>query len=183
VGWGLKPQDTCVDYGCGTLRVGIHLIDYLNPGCYWGLEISDFLLREGRKLIGDLSVEKRPNLRVISCQSIAEVAAMKPAMLLSAKVLIHVHPDELTEYLHNIMKIIGVSGQAYITGKWSATTTIRYSEMSWAHGLSPIQDIVKTLHGTTDIIEEEEKTLHKTGLAAKSGILRVTHQAKLIVAE
>ena len=71
---------------------------------------------------------------------------MKPTILLSAKVLIHVHPDEPTEYLHNVMKIIGVSGQGHITGKWSATTTIRYSEMSWAHGLSTIQDIVKTLH-------------------------------------
>ena len=67
VGFGLRPGDSCVDYGCGTLRVGIHAINYLGKGAYWGLDISDFLLGEGRKLIGEtLWQEKQPHLRTIS---------------------------------------------------------------------------------------------------------------------
>ena len=62
---GLTPDETCVDYGCGTLRVGIHLIKYLKPSHYWGLDISEFLLNEGRSLIGnELSRENQPHLKV-----------------------------------------------------------------------------------------------------------------------
>jgi hypothetical protein len=44
-----------------------------------------------------------------------EAAEAKPALLVSLKVLIHVHPDELYEYFGNILTIIGDSGRAIIT--------------------------------------------------------------------
>src|SRR6476620_5967405 len=67
---GLRPDDVCVDYGCGTLRVGIHVINYLKPGAYWGLD-SESILREGLNLVDDeLVAEKIPHLRVISPQSV-----------------------------------------------------------------------------------------------------------------
>ena len=50
---GLKPEHTLADYGCGTLRVGVHAIKYLEPGRYWGLEVSREFLEEGRKLVLD----------------------------------------------------------------------------------------------------------------------------------
>lgn len=169
---GLGPNDTCVDYGCGTLRVGIHAINYLGAGAYWGLDISDFLLEEGRKLIGeDLWNAKRPNLRVISAQSVAEVSAAKPAMLFSSRVLIHVHPDDLSEYLDNVMTIIGDTGEAIITGKWTENDTRQYSNQSWLHRLATINDLVEARGGTLDILYEcESKEIHQP---AKWGTLRI----------
>src|SRR5262245_61204371 len=117
---GLKPDDICVDYGCGTLRLGIHAIKYLKPGGYWGMDIVNDFLKEGRKLVGDrLWQEKRPNLRLISAESVTEVATVKPKLLFSVHVLKHVRPDKLNEYFHNIIKIIGPSGEAIIVGKWT----------------------------------------------------------------
>jgi len=90
--YGLRPDDVCVDYGCGTLRVGIHLINYLKPGNYWGFD-AEKLLREGTKLIGEhLIAEKAPHLRVISPEAIAEVAREKPRLLYSRGVLISCPP-------------------------------------------------------------------------------------------
>ena len=43
VDYGLEPQHTCVDYGCGMLRVGRHLIPFLDRGNYWGLDVTDRL--------------------------------------------------------------------------------------------------------------------------------------------
>jgi SAM-dependent methyltransferase len=174
VNWGLKPNDTCVDYGCGTLRLGIHAITYLKPGAYWGLDVSDRFLQEGRKLVGDrMCIEKQPNLRVISPESVTEVAATRPAMLFSVHVLKHVHPDELQEYFQNVIKIIGPSGQAIIVGKWSDSETIQYSAGGWAHAFSIVQDVVKSEGGRTEVIREQKCALSKFDKTARKGMLRV----------
>ncbi|MFI6209641.1 class I SAM-dependent methyltransferase [Streptomyces sp. NPDC051041] len=52
---GLKPQDRMLEIGCGNLRAGRLFIAYLNPGNYYGIDISphillaaqDTLVREG----------------------------------------------------------------------------------------------------------------------------------------
>jgi SAM-dependent methyltransferase len=52
---GLKPQDRVLEIGCGNLRAGRLLIEYLDPGNYYGIDISphvllaaqDTLAREG----------------------------------------------------------------------------------------------------------------------------------------
>lgn len=48
VKYGLQPDHTCVDYGCGSLRVGQHLINYLQPGKYWGLILSAISTRQAK---------------------------------------------------------------------------------------------------------------------------------------
>jgi hypothetical protein len=172
---GLKPEDVLVDYGCGTLRMGIHAINYLGPGKYWGLEISDFLLQQGRELVGEaLLEEKQPHLEVISPASVAAAAAAKPAMLISIRVLIHVHPDELKEYFGNVMTIIGPSGQAIINGKWSQNGTIQSSNRSWAHDVSILERIVKAQGGAMNILTQEGCELEGIKERAVSGTFRIT---------
>ncbi len=171
---GLKADDTCVDYGCGTLRLGLYLIAYLRRGAYWGMDVSEFFLEEGRKLVGeDLWAEKQPHLRVICPQSVAEAAASKPAMLISFKVLNYVHPDELEEYVVNILEIIGNSGQAIIRGKWSDTETIRSSGRSWAHGMPLIEELFGTKGGRIEMIENKPVELGGLGRFARIGAFRV----------
>jgi hypothetical protein len=165
---GLKPSQTLVDYGCGTLRVGVHAINYLEPGAYWGLDISDFLLKQGRELVGDnLWSQKRPHLHTISAESVAQAAAANPQMLISTKVLNHVHPDELDEYFHNVMQIIGACGLAIITGKWSEQETVQTKNRSWAPSLSLVQKLISHEGGRFTILEQEKKD----GQSIRSGVL------------
>jgi|SRR6476620_1463448 hypothetical protein len=174
--YGLKPTDRCVDYGCGTLRIGIHAINHLGPGLYWGMDISEALLQEGRTLIGEtLWKKKQPQLRVISAETVAEVAAIKPTMLFSIKVMIHVHPDELPEYIRNIMTIIGTSGQAIVIGKWSNQETLKIGELSWLHAASRVGDIVSANGGCMEILTEEERERAGFGENSKFGALRFAH--------
>lgn len=44
---GLKPQHRLLDIGCGPLRTGCRLVPYLNPGNYWGTDLSGDLMRQG----------------------------------------------------------------------------------------------------------------------------------------
>lgn len=172
---GLTPDDVCVDYGCGTLRVGHHLINFLKPGAYWGLDIDSFLLDEGKELAGEkLLAEKRPNLRVISPSSVAEAAAAQPAMLGSFAVLIHVHPLELPEYLGNLTTIIGKKGKAILTGRWSLDDTIQYSGQSWAHALATLEKMLSERGATLTVVREEDVELEAFGQTVKQGMLRIS---------
>lgn len=176
---GLKPTDTCVDYGCGTLRIGVHTIRYLGRGKYWGLDIADWVLTDGRDLIGpQLFAEKQPQLRVISRESVEEVAASRPDFVFSAKVLQHVHPAELPEYFENIMTLIGSTGQAVIDSKWRDDRTVQYRINSWAHAMPAIQAIVAELGGRIDVTSNGERLLPLEGAGyASRGIIRVVRKS------
>jgi SAM-dependent methyltransferase len=41
---GLQPSDRVLEIGCGNLRAGWHLIGYLDPGNYYGIDIAQQVL-------------------------------------------------------------------------------------------------------------------------------------------
>lgn len=49
---GLRPHHTLLDMGCGPLRGGLHFIDYLDTGNYYGIDIN-------RSLIAAAEIELR----------------------------------------------------------------------------------------------------------------------------
>lgn len=44
---GLEPRARVLDLGCGCLRAGVHLVEYLEPGRYYGIDVSRELLDAG----------------------------------------------------------------------------------------------------------------------------------------
>lgn len=44
---GLQPHHRVIDVGCGSLRAGVKLVDYLDPGNYYGIDINESLLDVG----------------------------------------------------------------------------------------------------------------------------------------
>ena len=48
---GLKPQNSLLDYGCGALRLGRYVIPYLEPGQYYGLDISESIIAYAQRLV------------------------------------------------------------------------------------------------------------------------------------
>ena len=168
--YGLTPLDVCVDYGCGTLRVGRHVINRLGPRAYWGLDISEALLRKGESLLGsDLAAEKSPNLRMISGQAIAEATAMRPSFVFSIKVMQHVHPCEIPEYFQNILTLIGRHGHAIVASHWNNGPTHQYSDIGWDHGEADLEAVIRAaggamvLLGTEDVVDNSVRTGRRKG--------------------
>jgi hypothetical protein len=161
----IAPNDTCVDYGCGTLRVGLHAIKYLDPHRYWGMDISELFLAQGVTLIGsELARNKSPNLRVISPATIAEVSATKPKLLFSANVLLHVHPEELSEYVTNILSIIGIHGIGVITGQWSKSPTTQVARQSWVHSEANLREATQAAGGSAVFVATTTRGYRTRGL-------------------
>jgi hypothetical protein len=44
---GLSPASKLIDIGCGCLRGGVHFVDFLDSGNYYGIDISEALLSVG----------------------------------------------------------------------------------------------------------------------------------------
>ncbi len=58
---GLRPHHYLLDFGCGGLRVGRHIIPFLNTGHYYGVEPSDDVLQCGlQEIPRDLLFAKVP---------------------------------------------------------------------------------------------------------------------------
>ncbi|MER6980738.1 class I SAM-dependent methyltransferase [Streptomyces carpinensis] len=63
---GLKPQDRMLEIGCGNLRAGWHFIDYLEPGHYYGIDISPDILIEAQRTLARRGLQDRlPHLALV----------------------------------------------------------------------------------------------------------------------
>jgi SAM-dependent methyltransferase len=56
---GLMPHHTLLDYGCGPGRGAVHLIGYLEPGHYAGVDINPDYIRVARQVIDERRLSGR----------------------------------------------------------------------------------------------------------------------------
>ncbi len=130
--FGLKSDSVCVDYGCGSLRIGQHLIRDLAPGCYWGLDVTDTFFRPAANVLPpDLIAAKKPNLHVIDEDIIARLERRPPDFVFSYAVLKHVPPREVDAFFDRFMRLIGPRTIAVLY--FADGPTERIAPMSWLH--------------------------------------------------
>jgi SAM-dependent methyltransferase len=110
---GLQPEHRLVDIGCGTLRGGIPLIEYLQVGNYTGIEARASVIEEGRKELHEAHLEDRHPL-LINAANPADVELTAPVDFAWAfMALIHM-PDEIAEgYLALLSQGLSEHGQFY----------------------------------------------------------------------
>lgn len=64
---GLNKNSTVLDIGCGPIRAGIHLIEFLNKGNYMGVDYSRSFIDIAQRIIDqqNLLEDKKPTLKVL----------------------------------------------------------------------------------------------------------------------
>jgi SAM-dependent methyltransferase len=63
---GLQPQHRMLEIGCGNLRAGWRFIDYLEPGGYYGIDISpEVILAAHRTVVAEGVEAKLPYLTLV----------------------------------------------------------------------------------------------------------------------
>jgi hypothetical protein len=136
---GVRPDDTFVDYGCGTLRLGVLLIEYLEPGRYFGLDIDERILAVGREqLSAELVAAKRPVLEVISPESLRRVAARPPRWVCSKGVLQHVPPGQLDDYFQSLSILIHAGATGFVNARLGPKCK-RTAPETWDHAFDRLQ--------------------------------------------
>jgi SAM-dependent methyltransferase len=129
----LTRHGKCVDFGCGSLRVGQHAIRQLERGCYWGLDVTDAFITSGLQLIDPSIIsQKQPHFSVIEDSSIEQVRAWKPDAIFANAVLQHVPPPELPTFFRRIGRLLAPGAIAAIVFIADSSIT-QVKAMSWAY--------------------------------------------------
>ena len=116
IGHGLRPNHSMLDYGCGALAAGIHFIEYLSPGHYVGVDISDGVIAEGRRRLAERGLEgKRPELYVIRGASLAPLAERRFDVVWAQSVLTHMPPADVEDLLNRLRRHLSAGGVFYAT--------------------------------------------------------------------
>lgn len=130
---GLSAEKTCVDYGCGSLRIGEKLIDFLAPDRYIGFDITDAFFKAGLKRLDPaLVAAKRPRTFVIGPDTLASARRDPPDFVFSFAVIQHVPPGEFYAFFDAFVSLIGPNTRGVLFFRASPTIE-RYHETSWSY--------------------------------------------------
>jgi hypothetical protein len=146
------------------LRVGQHFIAFLDPGNYWGLDVTERFFHDGLDLMPEKMVfGRRPHLAVIDGNVLREVAALAPEFIVCVAVVMHVPPHELDAFIARLLSLRGAHGTVSL---WfdEAPTQVRTQAKAWAYPrdrlLTAVEQIVP---GTPCRVETFDSVAHRHG--------------------
>jgi len=141
--FGLRPDDVAVDYGCGSLRLGHSVIDYLEPGKYWGIDITDEFYKLGLAAMDpEWLRRKAPKLGVINAETLAKVRADRPRFVGSWHVCSKVPEARLDSYIGNIVSLLSPGSIALIHFPEMAERR-QLSGLAWASPRALLEKIAR----------------------------------------
>jgi SAM-dependent methyltransferase len=142
----LKPRHKVVEYGCGSLRLGAHFISYLDRGHYFGLDVIGDFYEQGAQTIGAKLIDaKKPTLRVIAEEAVAEATSFAADVVFSNTVAVHVHPDETQTYYGNLARLAAKPGARLIFNAMIFERCHRFQFNSWAWPMEFYKDSLDAL--------------------------------------
>jgi hypothetical protein len=154
VGFGLEPNMRCVDYGCGSLRLGQHAMRYLETGNYWGIDVTDTFIKTGLELISpELLARKAPRLSTINGEVLRDIRAWQPDFIFSNAVLQHVPPDELSLFFERLESMMAPHTKAFIL-YITEEKVQRFDAMSWSYPAEFIRTAARSAAPTLKIAEQ-----------------------------
>jgi hypothetical protein len=112
---GLQRHHTFIDYGCGSLRLGRPLVQFLQPGKFWGLDIAQEFLDQGIRYIGpDLNRRRRPNFRVIDEAGLAAAKAARPDFIGAWHVCGKIPDQILDSFFRKVLGLMHSGTQVFL---------------------------------------------------------------------
>jgi ubiquinone/menaquinone biosynthesis C-methylase UbiE len=112
---GLLPRHKLLDIGCGALRGGIHFVNYLDAGNYYGLDLNRSLIDAGRHELGRAGLtHKNPNL-VVSDRFELQLFNEEFDYLLAVSVFTHLFANHILRCLAEVRNVLAADGRFFAT--------------------------------------------------------------------
>jgi SAM-dependent methyltransferase len=114
--WGLKPTDNLLDIGCGSLRIGKHLIPFLEAEKYCGVEPEQKYLKDGLKweVSESMLKLKRPSF-IYNNDFDFSLFNRKFDFVLSRSVFIHCSPSQFVNCLKSLKGHLSKDGRFIVS--------------------------------------------------------------------
>lgn len=114
VAQGLTPASTLLDVGCGALRGGVHFVDYLDDGNYYGIDLNSGLLKAGQQEVRAAGLRKRPNLHRTD-EFDASVFGVRFDFGVSVSLFTHLDANHISYCLMQMRRVMHESSRFYFT--------------------------------------------------------------------
>jgi cyclopropane fatty-acyl-phospholipid synthase-like methyltransferase len=115
---GLEPHHTLLDIGCGSLRGGIHFIDYLDEGNYFGMDLNQSLLDAGYEVeLKNLGLQDKLPRDNLLCNGDFEVEQFARTFdfALALSVFTHLPLNHIRVCLEQLAPCVSKEGQFFAT--------------------------------------------------------------------
>jgi SAM-dependent methyltransferase len=111
VGHGLKPGDRMLEIGCGNLRAGRLFIDYLDPGNYYGIDISPDILIAAQATLSEYGLQaKLPRLTPVRDLTFAFLPENAFTVVHAHSVFSHSPIEVIDECLASVGRVLAPGG-------------------------------------------------------------------------
>lgn len=112
---GLLPEHRLLDVGCGVLRGGIHFIDYLEAGNYYGIEARKSHIKAGKWELEQARIDhKSPHLLVNDAFEV-EIFDCSFDYALALSLFTHLDLNKIIRCLYKVGRVLKEDGEFYAT--------------------------------------------------------------------
>ena len=133
--FGIEPNHRIVDYGCGSLRIGIHFLSYLEKGNYFGLDVTRDFIDLGLERVSEhLGSDHGAHIGLIGTD-MERARSFRPDFVISSNVAYHVHPDETALYFDNLRSLLAKGSSVIFDGRVAANHG-NFDDRHWAWPLA-----------------------------------------------
>lgn len=137
---GLKRDHRCIEIGCGSLWAAEPVIEFLHPGCFLGLDVTDLFFNPAKQRLSPAMLsEKRPEFAVLSGTALAGARALCPDFIFSRRTLVHVPPQELRAFLGQACALMTRETTCVHETPGRPIQTCRFNRYSWVHSYSDVR--------------------------------------------
>jgi 2-polyprenyl-3-methyl-5-hydroxy-6-metoxy-1,4-benzoquinol methylase len=168
--YGISPHHRVIDYGCGSLRMARNFIPFLKTGSYWGFDISKRFINDGIANLEKNGIRSDlGNYRVISPESLTEGREQRADFVISSKVLMHISPENLTQFISQLSTLIH-NKTTLIMEFDESETDVRTSGSAWAYSANRLAEVFQAFlpdHGIS-ISRYKQKRLFFNNLIYRS---------------
>jgi cyclopropane fatty-acyl-phospholipid synthase-like methyltransferase len=128
----LTPDTKVIDLGCGSLRVGLHFIRWLNSGNYFGMDLTMDFIDMGRPRVNEIiGTEWQAELGTIA-DKLEQAVDFGADFVFSSNVAYHVHPDECATYFDQLDRAASKPGATLCFDTRIAKEQVRFGDRNWA---------------------------------------------------
>jgi len=113
---GLKPHHRLLDFGCGYGRTAVHLLPYLEPGNYIGVDLSRERIRICDEYIAKLGLtDRKATFRASKDNRLGNLADGSIDVIWCHSVITHMPLPEIGELVAGARRVLATGGQFLFT--------------------------------------------------------------------